>query len=134
MQVTMTNLAATQRNSAPVAANSQGPAQQPPADPQDSRESGGLKEFYNEYKLPIHVAGGALLGAGIAHLTGNPAAVMSAAGGGAFAGWVADSPKRAVCMAGGAVIGASIAHMAGLPGPAILSAAGTGTFVGWLVG
>lgn len=133
MMVTLNHAAQAQRKSAPAAAAN--PSGQPDAPaPQDSRESGGLKEFYHEYKLPIHVAGGALLGAGIASLTGNPQAVMSAAGGGAFAGWVADSPKRAVCMAGGAVIGASIAHMAGLPGPAILSAAGTGTFVGWLVG
>ena len=120
-----------QRKSAPVAAST---AQQAPPQ-QGPDEDSAIMKFYKENQMPIHVAGGALLAAGIARLAGVPGeALLSSAGVGAFAGWIADSPKRAACMAGGAVIGATIAGLAGLPGPAIVSAAGTGTFVGWMVG
>jgi hypothetical protein len=133
MQVAMTGASLpVQRKSAPVAAST---PQAPQAAAQDPQEDSALMKFYKEYQTPIHVAGGALLGAGISRFAGVPGeAVLSAAGVGAFAGWIADEPRRAVCMAGGAVLGATIAHLAGLPGPAVVSAAGTGTFVGWIVG
>ncbi len=94
-----------------------------------------LKNFYKENQTPIHVAGGALLGAGIAHVAGVPGGeVLAAAGTGAIAGWFADDPKSAMYMAGGAVVATAIASFAGLPAAAVVSAAGTGTFVGWLLG
>ena len=93
-----------------------------------------VKDFYSKYETPVHVGGGALLGAGIARLAGAPGElILSAAGTGAFAGWMARNPKQAMVMAGGAAIGAAVASLAGLPGAAVVSAAGTGTFVGWLV-
>lgn len=133
MQVTLSGPSwSGQRNSAPIAAAT---TPQTPQPAQDSHEDSELMKFYKEYQTPIHVAGGALLGAGISRLAGVPGeALLSAAGVGAFAGWIADSPRRAVCMAGGAVLGATIASLAGLPGPAVVSAAGTGTFVGWIIG
>jgi hypothetical protein len=100
-----------------------------------SEKNRELKKFYKENQTPIHVAGGALLGAGIAHVAGVPGGeVLAAAGSGAIAGWFADDPKSALFMAGGAIIGTAIATLAGLPAAAVVSAAGTGTFVGWMVG
>ncbi|MEW6282847.1 MAG: hypothetical protein AB1758_29820 [Candidatus Eremiobacterota bacterium] len=98
-------------------------------------EDRSLKDFYQQYQTPIHIAGGALLGAGIAKLAGVPSeAILGAAGAGALAGFVAGDFRNAVCMAGGAIVGASIAALAGAPGPAIVGAAGTGTLIGWIVG
>lgn len=133
MNVALTGATPTpQRFQAPASAN---PAPQQAPAPKDESEDSAFMKFYKEYQTPIHMAGGALLGAGISRFAGVPGeAVMSAAGVGAFAGWVADNPRRAACMAGGAVLGATIASLAGLNGPAMVSAAGTGTFVGWFVG
>lgn len=105
---------------------------QGPEDP----DEGGLKDFYEKYQTPIHIAGGALLGAGIAHYGGGMTgtAVMSAAGTGALAGFFASSPQKALIMGGGAVVGAAIATFAGVPGQAVVSAAGTGALIGFLFG
>lgn len=97
-------------------------------------DSNSLTDFYRSYQTPIHVAGGALMGAGIAHfagLSGQP--VLAAAGSGALAGFFAGGTRGAVMMGGGALVGAGIAAFAGMPGAAVVSAAGTGTFAGWLL-
>lgn len=94
----------------------------------------GLNSFYDKYETPINVAGGAVIGAGIAHLCGvAPEAVMSTAGTGAFAGFLCDGKKQAVLTAGGAILGGAIGAFAGLHGPAIMGACGTGGFIGWLL-
>lgn len=93
-----------------------------------------VKDFYRKYQTPIHVAGGALLGAGVARLCGvDPNTIMSAAGTGAFGGFMCGSPKSAICTGGGFVLGCTIGALAGLPGPAILGAGSTGGFLGWLL-
>ena len=94
-----------------------------------------LQDLYERYKTPAHMAGGALLAAGIARLAGAPGEILlSAAGSGAFAGWMAgESSREAVLMGLGAIVGASIATMAGVPGVQVLGAAGVGTWLGWLV-
>lgn len=93
-----------------------------------------IKDVYLRNRLPAHMAGGALMGAGLATVAGlEGGAVMSAAGSGAFAGFVANSPKTAVCMAGGALVGAAVAGLAGLQGAAMMGAVSTGTFIGWFV-
>ena len=92
-------------------------------------------EFYDQYETPIHIGGGALVGAGLAKMCGLPGdAVMSAAGSGALAGFFANSPKKAALMAGGAAVGAGIATLAGLPGAGVMGAAGTGTLIAFIFG
>ncbi len=98
---------------------------------------GGIKDFYESHKGLIHLGGGALLGAGIATygagLSGE--AVMSAAGSGAFGGFMAgQDTDQALLMGGGAILGATIANLAGVPGLGVMSAAGTGAFIGFLFG
>ena len=113
--------------------NDGGNDRKPPEDPQTPKN--GILEFYDQYETPIHIGGGALIGAGLAKACGLPSeAIMSAAGSGALAGWFAGSPKKAALMAGGAAIGAGIATLAGMPGAGVLGAAGTGTMVAWLFG
>lgn len=107
----------------------------PEANAQVDTFTSSAKNFYNEFKTPLHVAGGALLGAGIASIGGGATgqAVMSAAGTGALVGWVLDSPKSAFATGGGAIIGATIATLAGVPGAGVISAAGTGALIGWVI-
>jgi hypothetical protein len=106
-----------------------------PKPPEEPKQQNAITEFYESYQTPVHLAGGALMGAGLAKLCGLPGdAVMSAAGSGALAGYFASSPKKAALMAGGAAVGAGIATMAGLPGAGVMGAAGTGTLVAWLFG
>jgi hypothetical protein len=115
------------------------PQSQPKTAPETAgqapKDSFSFDEFYSDYRTPIHVGGGALIGAGIAHLAGGAvgAAVVSAAGTGALVGWLVGSKKSAICTAGGAVLGASIAAMAGVPGAAVMNAAGTGALIGWVL-
>jgi len=112
--------------------NDDGDAPKPPQEPKDQSP---VMEFYDRYQTPVHLASGALLGAGLAKLCGLPSeAIMSAAGTGALAGFFAGSPKKAALMAGGAAVGAAIATMAGVPPAAVLGAAGTGTLVAYLFG
>jgi hypothetical protein len=103
---------------------------------QTAKDKGNaLENFYHEYQTPVHVAGGALLAAGIARFAGLPGeAVMGAVGTGVVAGIFAGDQKRALCMAGGAVLGTAIATIAGAPAAAVVSAAGTGTLIGWFIG
>ena len=108
------------------------PKKDEPEQPEHNN-SNAISDFYHQYQTPVHIGGGALMGAGLARALGLPGEVaMSAAGTGAVAGFFAGSPKKAVCMAGGAAVGAAIATLAGVPNTAVLGAAGTGTLVGWL--
>lgn len=94
-----------------------------------------IKDVYQRNQTPIHLAGGALLGAGLASAAGiQGSAVISSACSGAFAGWIASSPRQAACMAGGALVGATVAGLAGLNGHAMMSAVSAGTFIGWMAG
>ena len=106
-----------------------------PKPPQEPKNPSPIADFYDSYQTPIHLAGGALLGAGLAKVCGLPSeSIMSAAGTGAFAGFFAGSPKKAALMAGGAAVGAAIATMAGVPPAGVLGAAGTGTLVAFIFG
>jgi len=101
-----------------------------PKPPQEPKTQSPIMEFYDRYETPVHLAGGALLGAGLAKVCGLPSeAIMSAAGTGALAGFFAGSPRRAALMAGGAAVGAAIASIAGVPAAGVVGAAGTGTLV-----
>ncbi|MHC9543789.1 MAG: hypothetical protein AB9903_30110 [Vulcanimicrobiota bacterium] len=94
-----------------------------------------IASLYNDNKTGVHIAWGALMAAGIALFAGfSGAPVISAAGSGVFAGWIAGKDtKKAMYMAGGAIIGTAIATMAGCPPAGIVGLAGTGTFAGWAV-
>lgn len=125
------------RASAPTAVKPQAAQAEQTVEDSGSSFGDGIREFYEGNKSAIHLGGGALLGAGIAMygggLTGS--AVVSAAGSGAFGGFIAgDDTQRAMYMGGGALIGATIASAAGVPGSAVMSAAGTGAFLGFLFG
>lgn len=95
-----------------------------------------LGDFYEEHPRITHMAGGALMGAGLARLVGLPSeAILGAAGSGAVGGFFAgSSTERAVTMAGGAAVGATIAALASAPGAAVMGAATTGAVIGYLFG
>ena len=99
-----------------------------------SKMSSGASDFYDRHPQLTHMAGGALLGVGLARAVGlPPEASISAATSGAICGFFAGGSKdRALSMAGFSAVGAGIAAVAGCPAATIVGAAGTGAIVGWL--